>query len=422
MGGAAITSVLVKLLRNNFPNATITLMPSRRKDRDLYLNEYGMKDVAFVPHLWYDEKYSTSSTLVHSAIPALEAFLGLSISNILRRFNSTRGNPFDKYDAILDLNSDAINEHYGIVFPLYTLFNLMLASMSGKPVIVCPCTIGRFGRPLRYVARFVLNRVNLIMVREEIGRRNLRSLGVSKPKIAIVADLAFLFEPAQQKETVAGIRLAELERPVVGIAPSQEISRYAFVQSPESPHVKYEKYVKLMAQIADFVIENLNASVILIPHSLSEKSTARYRWLDDRIACKRIHASVSNKEKTKLINGSFRPDELKALIGACDLFIGCRMHATIASTSSTVPTVTVAYGEKFEGIIGRLMGQQDRIVNIGQDYEAVLDQLKTKIVSTWKNRDYVRQTLKQKLKYVQSSSFSAVLLIQESLKKSGLSG
>jgi polysaccharide pyruvyl transferase WcaK-like protein len=416
MGGAAITSVLVKLLKNNVPNATVVLMPSRWRDRDVYVNEYGMRDVAFVRHVWYRERYSTPATLIHSAIPALDVFLRLSASSILRKFKVACNNPFDKYDAIIDLNSDAINEHYGTVFPLYTLFNLLLASLSGKPVIVCPCTIGRFRKPLRYIVKFVLNRMNLIMVREEIGRRNLRSLGVSKPKIAVVADLAFLFEAAQNSETLAGIRLTELERPIVGIAPSQEISRYAFVQSRESSDLKYEKYVKLMAQIADFVIESLNASVVLIPHSLSEKGTARYRWLDDRIMCKRVHALISNKEKTRLTEGPFRPDELKALIGACDLFIGCRMHATIASTSSIVPTVTVAYGEKFEGIIGRLMGQQDRIVNIGQDYETVFDQLKSKIVSTWENRDNVRQTLKQRLKFVQSSSSSAIPLIQMSLR------
>lgn len=419
MGGAAITSVLVKSIKDLFPNATVALMPSRWKDSDIYENEYGMRGAAFVRHLWYRERYSTSATILHSSLPALNALLRLSISNILRKFGLASGNPLSGYDAILDLNSDAINEHYGTVFPLYTLFNLFLASLSGKPVIVCPCTIGKFKKPLKFIVKFVLNRMDTVMVREEIGRKNLTWLGVSKPNIAVVSDLAFLFEPAKDKGTLVGVTLAHLERPIVGIAPSQEISRYAFVKSNESADMKYERYIGLMAQIVDFVVRNLNASVILVPHSLSERGTARYRWLEDRIACNRIYSRIQEKKRTTLLTGPFRPDELKALIAACDLVIGCRMHATIASTSSAVPTVVVAYGEKFEGIIGAQMGQKDRIVNIGQSYQVVLDQLEAKIRSTWENKDDIRRNLKKRLKSVKESSSTTFALIGRSLKEDG---
>ena len=418
MGGAAIAVVLVKLLKSNIPNITVTLMPSRWRDRDVYVNRYKMKSVEFVPHIWYRERFSTAATLMYSVFPALFAFLICSVSNVLRKFNIFCKNPYDKYDIIIDLNSDSLNEHYGIAFPLFTLFNLALASLSGKPVIVCPCTIGTFKKPfMNFIVNFVLNKMSLIMVREEIGRKNLKSLSVSKPKIALAADLAFLFEPKQIKETLAGIRPREIKKPIVGIAPSQEISRYAFVQDREDLNEKYRKYIRLMAEITDFVIERINASVILIPHSLSEKDTARYQRLDDRIACRQIYQIVRNKKKTRLIDGNYRADEIKGLIGICDLFVGCRMHSVIASTSLCIPTIVLAYGEKFEGIIGRLMGQQSRVVNVNAHYETLLDQLKSKIMSTWEQRNPIRRELQERLKLVRDSAHSTILLIHESMEQ-----
>jgi len=373
-----------------------------------------MEDVEFVPHVWYKEKFSTAATLMYSVFPALIAFLSCAVSNVLRKFNIFFKNPYSKYDIIIDLNSDALNEHYGIVFPLFTLFNRALASLSGKPVIVCPCTIGTFKKPfMKFIVKFVLNKMNVIMVREEIGRKNLKLLGVSKPEIALAADLAFLFEPKQIEETLAGIKLRDIKKPVVGIAPSQEISRYAFAKDREGLDEKYRKYIRLMAEITDFVIERINASVILFPHSLSEKDTARYQRLDDRIACRQIYRSVRNKNKTRLIDGDYGADEIKGVIGMCDLFVGCRMHSAIASTSLCIPTIVLAYGEKFEGIIGRSMGQQSRVVNISADYETLLDQLKSKIMSTWEQRNLIISDLQERLKPVQDSAHSTILLIHE---------
>ncbi len=418
MGGAAIALTLVEYLEKESLNIRLTLMTSRKRDQEIYQEKYGMRNAEFISHIWYREKNSVFKTLLYSAIPALFVFLRSVFSKLLSKIGFSPSHPFDKYNAIIDLNSDAINEHYGIIFPLFTLFNLFIASLSGKPVIVSPCTIGEFKKPfMRTIARFVLNRVDIIMVREEISRRNLENLGVSKPKIVLGADLAFLFKPCQiRNESVAGIDLTKIERPIVGFALSQEIHKYAFIGDAETLEEKYDKYVRLMSETVDFVIEKLGASIVLIPHSLSEAGNLKHKLLDDRIACRNTYEKVKNKHKVQLIEGHYSPGEIKALIGKCDLLIGCRMHSTIASTSLFVPTVALAYGEKFEGIIGNLMGQKDRIIKVDSNYEILSERLKSKIVDTWEKQCFVRKDLEEKFENVRGIVYSALSLMKEAIE------
>ena len=46
--------------------------------------------------------------------------------------------------------------------------------------------------------------------------------------------------------------------------------------------------------------------------------------------------------------------EAKSYISRMDVLIGSRMHATIASFTSGVPTIPVAYSRKFAGFFGNL--------------------------------------------------------------------
>ena len=48
------------------------------------------------------------------------------------------------------------------------------------------------------------------------------------------------------------------------------------------------------------------------------------------------------------------PMEAKSYISNMDVFIGARMHATIAAYSSGVPTIPFAYSRKFTGLYNSL--------------------------------------------------------------------
>lgn len=72
------------------------------------------------------------------------------------------------------------------------------------------------------------------------------------------------------------------------------------------------------------------------------------------------------------------PIEAKSFISSMDIFIGARMHATIAAFSSGVATIPTAYSRKFAGLYETL------------DYKYVVDL----------TRDNTSEALQQTMRYV----------------------
>ena len=71
--------------------------------------------------------------------------------------------------------------------------------------------------------------------------------------------------------------------------------------------------------------------------------------------------------------------EAKNTIAQMDVFVGARMHATIAAFSSGVPTIPIAYSRKFEGLFGSL-GYNHVIditkLNTEQAFETIIREIK----------------------------------------------
>jgi polysaccharide pyruvyl transferase WcaK-like protein len=55
--------------------------------------------------------------------------------------------------------------------------------------------------------------------------------------------------------------------------------------------------------------------------------------------------------KIGTIEGRFNVNEIKYVIGMCDFFIGSRMHACVGAISQAIPAVSIAYSDKFVGVM-----------------------------------------------------------------------
>lgn len=398
-GGMAVLMGALKCLRQSMPDACITALCHHcKEDWDAFQQICGNQRVEVRKHPWFKEHGSTILALLHSAVPALFSLLECIFcraAHILRL--PPRGvfhmGVFQRSDLILDLNIDALNDHYSIAFPSFTLFNLLLGVISGKPVAVWAASIGSFDKRLtRFLSRFVLNRVDMIIAREEVTRDYLETLGVKKPRICVTADHAFLMEPAPLErigEILQNEGISKSGNPTIGISASQMIHRYAFPNIKRQED-KYQRYMEVMTRTADYLVDRLNAKVVLIPHS-----TVHFE--DDRIISIKVCEQVKNGNDVDLITGEYMADELKGIIGECDMFIGCRMHSTIASTSMGVPTIALVYGHKSHGVIGNMMGQGKYVIEVSKyDPDELLYELQTIIDQAWANRDSISNELKER--------------------------
>jgi polysaccharide pyruvyl transferase WcaK-like protein len=413
-GGVAIAISLLKNLKAVIPEAEVSLMATRDFDVFIYTQKYGFNPDSFVKHTWFRSRKSTFSTLFASLCPAVRAYFSCVWFNFMSKIGVKGKSIYQDYDVVLDLSSDSLNEYYGIVYPLFSLFQLDLLLLSKKKVIVCPASIGPFKNSLlkRLVGR-VLSKTTLVIAREETTLNFLKEVGVPDSRIHSAADLAFLFEPVSKDravEILVSIGAQSGKRSLIGVAPSSEIFRYCFPEISDLKR-KYEKYVRLMAEVTDFIIEKFDADVVFIPHFVFPNEFIK----NDKIASQAIFDRLKNKERVKLLLADYPAEEVKGVIAFCDMLVSCRMHAAIAATSSAVPTVALAFGHKFHSVLGNMLGQDQCIVKTNDDYQTVLKNLEQVITNTWNNRSYIHEALNLKRITVKGKALSSFTKISELL-------
>ncbi|MCW4001027.1 MAG: polysaccharide pyruvyl transferase family protein [Candidatus Bathyarchaeota archaeon] len=305
---------------------------------------------------------------------------------------------YSRADLIVDLGGDTFSDDYGFLASCMHCYSLFLAILLGKPYFVCSQTIGPFKTPLtRFFARFILARAQMITVREGLTQKYLLNnlkLALSN-RLKLVPDLAFLLEPENPIEIKKlllrkGIRQGDV--PIIIVNPSNLIWRYMFPQL--SLEERYAQYTRIMARMVDDLPPE--AAVVLVPHVTARKSEAgKYKNVNDTAAIFSIYQEIKNKSRVHLITEDLDPREIKGIIKAADLLIGCRMHAVIAALSSGTPTVALSYSNKTMGIIGELLGLRDIIVNVRDQNDSALinDELSSKITFIWKQRARISQQL-----------------------------
>lgn len=414
-GGMAVVTGAAKCLKQTMPEAQITVVCHHyARDGEELKRIFENQRVEVVKHPWYREHSSVALTFLHSGISALFHL----IYCVLGRVSGQIGLPFQtvyqRQDVILDLNTDSLNELYGRSILAFALFNILAALVAGKPIVIGAASIGVFEKTwTRFWAKLLLNRVALIMVREEVSKEYLATLSVNKPRVYLTADHAFLLEaaaPERTKEILVREGIDESELPMVGVAVSQLISRFAFPDIKD-PETKYQIYITTMANVVDYIAQALGASIVLIPHGMDPSE-------DDRIISRSIYEKTGGSHKVHLITGEYMAHELKGIIGRCDMFIGCRMHATIASTSMSVPTVAVVYGHKSHGLIGDMMAQEAYIIDIEKyNSDQLSDQLKARIDDAWANRDAIRSELRKRSEKAKEQALLNGRLINDLLER-----
>jgi colanic acid/amylovoran biosynthesis protein len=313
---------------------------------------------------------------------------------------------FYNSDIIINSGGDTISGEGGIS-TLTPLLNILYATLLHKPVVLYGESLGYFkNKPINIIAKFVLNKTSLIILRENLSRKYLLDNNIINPKIYVTSDPAFLLDPAPQSVVSEifkkeGIRESEENRPLIGINPSGLISR--FLENTEQ--TGQQKIENTMSKVVDNLIENLDANILMVPHVYTSGS-------DDRLSIKNILKDVKHKSNVYIVENEYTAQELKGIIGRCDLFIGMRMHSTIASTSMLVPTVGIAYSHKMHGIIGNMLGQNKYIVDINN---FGYDQLISTIYECWDNRDIIKKELEIKIPQVKEKALFNGELVKELL-------
>ena len=397
-GTLALVCSTIETIKTSIPNAEFRLMGPRISE----CNEFQIKEQAGI---------GISIRKPHYTIRSVVYLFKCIYINIFKRFNisiklSTKSRVFEYHhsDVVINLGGDTMSGAYGFS-TLTPIINILYAILLGTPVVLYGESLGYFSNPvLNSIGKFVFNRTDLILAREELSKKYLDDYKITNPKIYVTADPAFLLNVVPRLrvfEILFNEGINDVQKPLIGINPSGLISRYR----GKGYRKDEADLVSILAKVIDNLIENLNATVIMIPNVYTGD-------VDDRITIDSIFHKVENKSKVNIIKNEYTPQELKGIVGQCDLFIGARMHATIASTSMLVPTVGIAYSHKMHGIIGEMLGQEKYIVDIKElNYESLI----STINDAWENREKIRKELEVKIPMVKEKAMLNGKLVKELL-------
>jgi len=320
---------------------------------------------------------------------------------------------YEKADLILLPARDIISTTYGVSSLISdALFGMMIAVFAGKKTMVYAAQIGPFasgvaGRCAAFLSRQVLDRVDLITVRGRISARWLRELGVRRPRVYVTADPAYLLPGISRMEATALLSKqshSTCDKPLVGINVSSLIWRFGFAQAGVSDDggARRERYIEGMVLASEFLVHELGARVVLLPHVFGASH-------DDVALCEEIRGRVECGESVGVIREEREPEELKGIIGLFDMFVAARHHPLIHSVSQGVPTIAIDYTFKMREVMEEL-GCEEWVIDMANfDAKDLIHRLRL----LWSIRKEARQRLLQRVDLLKQRALANAMLARE---------
>src|SRR5215813_2236409 len=261
----------------------------------------------------------------------------------------------EKADIVLSIaGGDSFSDIYGLARLLYVALPQILAIVMGRRLILLPQTIGPFKRTFsRMVARSILRGADRVYARDS------RSLAVAA---ALCGDAPsdhkcdFCYDVGFVVDAVTPARVEDLPVPANSGAPMLGLNVSGLLFRGGYTHNNMfglqTDYKPLVYELIDFLIRQKGASVLLVPHVFGPAADSE----SDSVVCRQIWEELKEKYGMRLsvLRGTYDQSELKYVIGQCDFFVGSRMHACIAAVSQGVPAVSIAYSDKFKGVMEKI--------------------------------------------------------------------
>ena len=130
---------------------------------------------------------------------------------------------------------------------------------------------------------------------------------------------------------------------------------------------------------------------MLVPHVFGSDESSE----SDVIACDAVYRACGDRygRHLGLLRGHYDQGETKHVIGMCDFFVGSRMHACIAALSQCVPSVCVAYSNKFIGVMETI----DHAGVVADARKLSMDELLVRVAQSYDCRSTIREQLEQSM-------------------------
>lgn len=240
-------------------------------------------------------------------------------------------------DFILDATmGDSFSDIYSKKYYERLIRDKRIAEFVCKNYILLPQTYGPFyTNKSNRLAKKVLKKAKKIYCRDNLSKELLeKEFKIFNSEL--VTDIAFLLPYYKERFNIKS------KKTKIGINISGLLYKGGFNSSNQfNLKIDYKEYID---RIIEYFFEKEDYEVHIIPHVIDLSINA---YDDDYKICQQI----KEKYKNVILAPAFdNPIDAKSYISNMDIFIGSRMHSTIAAFSSGVVTIPVSYSRKFEGL------------------------------------------------------------------------
>ncbi|MCC8130293.1 MAG: polysaccharide pyruvyl transferase family protein [Oscillospiraceae bacterium] len=242
-------------------------------------------------------------------------------------------------DFVCDITcGDGFSDIYFPKNVFYTTLFKILVEKCGTPLYLLPQTYGPFSnKKLETMAKYAIKHACFVTTRDQLSAEYVRKLTKINPMV--VTDLAFALPYDSQKYSTDKRKLN------IGINVSGLLWNGGFIKENQfSLTVDYRRYI---TELILALKKRDDVEIHIIPHVIETDSDN----IDGDVSVCRGIA----KEHSLIAAPAFTdPIDAKSYISSMDVFLGSRMHSTIAAYSSHVPVIPFSYSRKFEGLYENL--------------------------------------------------------------------
>lgn len=284
------------------------------------------------------EIYNFSGTQLGKVVSFFPELSFINVNPKLKDLSLNYLKKLSKCELIFDVTmGDSFSDIYSDSYYQGLIKHKRLAEFFCKKYVLLPQTYGPFNSiRAEKNAKKVFDRAYKIYCRDEISQNLIKEkFGVANPLLS--SDMAFVLPYDKSMYNFS-------DKEKIGINISGLLYKGGFhTENQFGLSINYPELI-------DKLIINLSKKyeVHLIPHVIDLNKNA---YDDDYKICKMLNEKYTN---TVLAPAFDTPIQAKSYISNMNIFIGSRMHSTIASFSSGVVTIPISYSRKFEGLFGSL--------------------------------------------------------------------
>lgn len=402
-GVSALAESSIKCILHQWPNATIDLLASGRTPKKYRLEVEGRcVEIENIPIRFCKTVFMKNHYIVLFSIAIL---LKLFPFKAVRNY-FTKRNPWLerilKLDLVADITGgDSFSDIYGIRRFIQGALLKYLWLLLGIRFYFLPQTYGPFKRGwVRCTARCLLKKAERVYSRDQQGYAVIEKLFGKNThilkKVKVVPDVAFVLDPSPVQDALSD-RLEHYKQEgkvIIGFNVNGLL--YSGGYTRDNMFSLSVDYPAMVREIVSEFLTQPETIILLIPHVLPSE---KYQVESDLSACRQVlnQFEADDKSRILLADADYDHKRIKSIIARSHFFMGSRMHSCIAAMSQCIPTVGLAYSNKFQGVFDSI-GQGENILDLRTVRQKnIAESLREKYIQ----RDLILRQLSQSIPAIQ---------------------